>query len=849
MRSRRVALPAGAGRGAKMAESSTHVVGPILEDGVFKAGLDGLRMQLGVDNLLDFPKRPNGTAVLMRQSFFEKIFTGKMEFLDFPTIDISAAQVDVKNLNLEQLLHIRCENREFHLASPGLKTQGDFLGAVDSTLEKRVSERLAAGGGVAWAEPSRMSDVVRVVFLLYGVYQELPAEVRSKSDLWLLRSGNLEALLCIKTCELRRLQTGDEASQEAAWCHRSLSRASAGIAKAKKQLHWELELCDRPSEFKEAVAAAAADDRKVRGARFEQRLASGGRAAGVPVNAIQAARQEELAAVRASADPKFQEAVEKAARLEAELEAAQNEVKRVSAEAKESEAKAVARTTAAEEQLQTQQAAAAEVTAAAVSNLEEQLKQQQLATAASAEEASQATARIAELEAKSKASEDAVNALEEKLKQQTAAVEAAEVASKDAAAATEAAVSKADSSAARVTELEGQLKDLQEAASTAEARLASVAELEEQLKEQKAIAESAEAKAQASAESAKAVEEQLAEQKAATQAAQAEAKVSADAAASAEAAAQASTASAAGLQEAADSAASLEVRLKEQTAALETAEADAKASADAARSAEATAEASTARLAELEEAMRAQQSAGTVSEASAASIAELEEQLKLQKLAVESAEAKAKASADSAASFEEQLKQNAAALETADAKAACAEEAALSASEQLTALAASGQQAQEEIRRLQAELSRSAQELSDLSSSVEEKANSPLREDGRKELVEAKSKEDEAKDDAGARDDVDAGRNAEPKDTGSKTFEPQSRSRVKLDKAEAKDQAPRFQCRVTEAKDIERPAAEDAPHQSGGLQVPEDDVAYHSANEGHDTEDDHRSRTGSSFSR
>lgn len=840
MRSRRVALPAGAGRGAKMAESSTHVVGPILEDGVFKAGLDGLRMQLGVDNLLDFPKRPNGTAVLMRQSFFEKIFTGKMEFLDFPTIDISAAQVDVKNLNLEQLLHIRCENREFHLTSPGLKTQGDFLGAVDSTLEKRVSERLAAGGGVAWAEPSRMSDVVRVVFLLYGVYQELPAEVRSKSDLWLLRSGNLEALLCIKTCELRRLQTGDEASQEAAWCHRSLSRASAGIAKAKKQLHWELELCDRPSEFKEAVAAAAADDRKVRGARFEQRLASGGRAAGVPVNAIQAARQEELAAVRASADPKFQEAVEKAARLEAELEAAQNEVKRVSAEAKESEAKAVARTTAAEEQLQTQQAAAAEVTAAAVSNLEEQLKQQQLATAASAEEASQATARIAELEAKSKASEDAVNAMEEKLKQQTAAVEAAEVASKDAAAATEAAVSKADSSAARVTELEGQLKDLQEAASTAEARLASVAELEEQLKEQKAIAESAEAKAQASAESAKAVEEQLAEQKA---------KVSADAAASAEAAAQASTASATGLQEAADSAASLEVRLKEQTAALETAEADAKASADAARSAEATAEASTARLAELEEAMRAQQSAGTVSEASAASIAELEEQLKLQKLAVESAEAKAKASADSAASFEEQLKQNAAALETADAKAACAEEAALSASEQLTALAASGQQAQEEIRRLQAELSRSAQELSDLSSSVEEKANSPLREDGRKELVEAKSKEDEAKDDAGARDDVDAGRNAEPKDTGSKTFEPQSRSRVKLDKAEAKDQAPRFQCRVTEAKDIERPAAEDAPHQSGGLQVPEDDVAYHSANEGHDTEDDHRSRTGSSFSR
>eukprot|EP00439_Symbiodinium_sp_Y106_P075814 s2417_g15.t1 len=85
-------------------------IGPEPEEGLLRAGLLQLAEAIGTERLLEFPRRANGTPLLTRQGFFERLLKGEDGFtslLDCAAADASAAEADVKRLGLHQLLAIR----------------------------------------------------------------------------------------------------------------------------------------------------------------------------------------------------------------------------------------------------------------------------------------------------------------------------------------------------------------------------------------------------------------------------------------------------------------------------------------------------------------------------------------------------------------------------------------------------------------------------------------------------------------------------------------------------------------------------------------------------------------------
>ncbi|CAE8669042.1 unnamed protein product, partial [Polarella glacialis] len=94
-------------------------IGPEPEETLLKSGLRALGDAVGLEGLLDFPRRPNGTPVLTRQGFFERLLSGEASFHNCAAADASAAEADVKRLGLHQLLAIRCRNVDFTPSGAG----------------------------------------------------------------------------------------------------------------------------------------------------------------------------------------------------------------------------------------------------------------------------------------------------------------------------------------------------------------------------------------------------------------------------------------------------------------------------------------------------------------------------------------------------------------------------------------------------------------------------------------------------------------------------------------------------------------------------------------------------------
>ncbi|CAE7852190.1 unnamed protein product [Symbiodinium sp. KB8] len=86
-------------------------IGPEPEEGLLRAGLLSLAEAIGTERLLEFPRRANGTPLLTRQGFFERLLKGETSLLDCAAADASAAEADVKSLGLHQLLAIRAGMR------------------------------------------------------------------------------------------------------------------------------------------------------------------------------------------------------------------------------------------------------------------------------------------------------------------------------------------------------------------------------------------------------------------------------------------------------------------------------------------------------------------------------------------------------------------------------------------------------------------------------------------------------------------------------------------------------------------------------------------------------------------
>lgn len=226
----------------------TTVVGPILEETVVRTGLEAVHRVIGDSGLLEFPTRPNGTPLLLRQSFFEKLFGATVPLSSFPSGDIAAAKADVKNLSLTQLLHIRCKYLD---AGAGKGTaQAEFVEAVSAMLAPKLVESWeAASDGAVSVDPDNVQEVVRSIMLLYGAYEELK-DVTSQH--WLLRATGIEAILHLPTCELHAV----ESLQVPTLVHNNLSRSTASVPLSRRKLHWEVQTCEDPANFEEKVAPA-----------------------------------------------------------------------------------------------------------------------------------------------------------------------------------------------------------------------------------------------------------------------------------------------------------------------------------------------------------------------------------------------------------------------------------------------------------------------------------------------------------------------------------------------------------------------------------------------------------------
>lgn len=203
-------------------------VGPQPEEAFRRCGTLALQKRLGSGDL-NFPRRPNGTALMLKQSLFERLLAGKTPLSSIPASDVSAAQGDLRHLSLEQLLTLLSTQGDAP-TGPSSGSHGSFWNATETLLLERLAKRL-----------QKSSEVAALVLLIYGVHERLTGQLPA-AEHWLLEQ---DALLCLAECELRPLE------DVAAYCHSNLLKGASAVAQQRRKLHWEVQVCEKPSEFKE----------------------------------------------------------------------------------------------------------------------------------------------------------------------------------------------------------------------------------------------------------------------------------------------------------------------------------------------------------------------------------------------------------------------------------------------------------------------------------------------------------------------------------------------------------------------------------------------------------------------
>lgn len=222
-------------------------VGPLLEADVRRCGLLALQAFLGDTEILSFARRADGTALLLRQGFFERLLKGEVGLSSCPAADVLAAQSDIRHLSLVQVLKIHCDNFDRE-ALACAQAQAKFLSCVDEHLEKQILTKLAGTSGMlTQLEVKKTTEIVRVVLLVYGAHQRVD-KGKQKGTHWLVRAASLAAILDLKTCEFSELGCVNAPT----YCHRSLTRGGAAVPRAKRQLHWHVELPCAPATFQSA---------------------------------------------------------------------------------------------------------------------------------------------------------------------------------------------------------------------------------------------------------------------------------------------------------------------------------------------------------------------------------------------------------------------------------------------------------------------------------------------------------------------------------------------------------------------------------------------------------------------
>eukprot|EP00929_Paragymnodinium_shiwhaense_P040561 TRINITY_DN21166_c0_g2_i1.p1 TRINITY_DN21166_c0_g2~~TRINITY_DN21166_c0_g2_i1.p1 ORF type:complete len:1174 (-),score=338.26 TRINITY_DN21166_c0_g2_i1:131-3652(-) len=245
-------------------------VGPKPEEDVLKRGLLGICNALGKDGLLKFPRRPNGSPLLMRQGFFERMLRGETTLQNCAAADAAAAEADVKGLNVKQLLAIRCAHLDYMPdKTPAGVAKGSFLRMLERCTMGLLAQHLLGAEAKALSETHR-TLVMRHVLLIYGADAEMKEQAaaaasHAQSEYWLLPVRGTRRYLHLGRCELCFA-----APSGAVYCYRSHSGARKNIRDTLKSrvFHWQVFLLTEPGKFVQDPVATEENALRPGGRRF-----------------------------------------------------------------------------------------------------------------------------------------------------------------------------------------------------------------------------------------------------------------------------------------------------------------------------------------------------------------------------------------------------------------------------------------------------------------------------------------------------------------------------------------------------------------------------------------------------
>jgi len=233
----------------------------ISEQRVLKAGVTRLHKEQVKPEVVDavvFPVRPDGSPLMMQSSFMKRLLTGKLELKSCLESDVSAAQMDIRHLNAEQLLEIRVSTLDFSTDSESHSCHKHFLGMVDTQMFTKLARRFLRGPTLP---PDHFYKLGVKMALILGAQQVLndgwaaqsndcTAEVSLIPDCWaakmdetLAGHGSGIAIFNTKDCWLEVLPDENPDFQQfgkqiAVVCDRSVGSGPA------RRLHWEITAMD-----------------------------------------------------------------------------------------------------------------------------------------------------------------------------------------------------------------------------------------------------------------------------------------------------------------------------------------------------------------------------------------------------------------------------------------------------------------------------------------------------------------------------------------------------------------------------------------------------------------------------
>mmetsp|Transcript_5344 Transcript_5344/g.10069 ORF Transcript_5344/g.10069 Transcript_5344/m.10069 type:complete len:481 (+) Transcript_5344:100-1542(+) len=152
----------------------------ISEQRVLKAGVLRLHKEWAVPSQdtqnQAFPTKPDGSPLIMQSSFIRRLLNASVELKTCAPSDVSAAQMDLRHLNTEQLLRIRAGALDFSTDSDSHNAHRSFLSTVDGQLFTKLARRFVRGEAVRLDQFYRLGVYIVLMLGAQQVLKEGPQQ-------------------------------------------------------------------------------------------------------------------------------------------------------------------------------------------------------------------------------------------------------------------------------------------------------------------------------------------------------------------------------------------------------------------------------------------------------------------------------------------------------------------------------------------------------------------------------------------------------------------------------------------------------------------------------------------------